>query len=109
MARSQARLATRSELTRTRYGASWPFALVGAVLRHVRSRGVDRKSRDQVQTGAIDPLRKWLALRASAMDLRIIPRPLWMPDDYLRSIEPLIAIVLGCMRWKSAKAHEVRR
>jgi hypothetical protein len=27
---------------------------------------------------------------------------------YLRSIEPLIAIVLGCMRWKSAQAHEVR-
>ena len=25
-----------------------------------------------------------------------------MPDVYLRSIEPLIAIVLGCMRWKSA-------
>jgi len=24
-----------------------------------------------------------------------------MADDYLRSIEPLIAIVLGCMRWKS--------
>src|SRR5712672_1302169 len=24
-----------------------------------------------------------------------------MPDDYLRSIEPLIAIVLGCMRWKA--------
>jgi len=24
-----------------------------------------------------------------------------MADDYLRSIEPLIAIVLGYMRWKS--------
>jgi hypothetical protein len=24
-----------------------------------------------------------------------------MPNLYLRSIEPLIAIVLGCMRWKS--------
>jgi hypothetical protein len=24
-----------------------------------------------------------------------------MPNVYLRSIEPLIAIVLGCMRWKS--------
>ena len=33
----------------------------------------------------------------------------WFRDDYLRSIEPLIAIVLGCMRWKSAQAHEVRR
>jgi len=32
-----------------------------------------------------------------------------MPDDYLRSIEPLIAIVLGYMRWKSAQAYEVRR
>src|SRR5215468_8351274 len=31
-----------------------------------------------------------------------------MPDVYLRSIEPLMAIVLGCMRWKSAQAHEVR-
>jgi hypothetical protein len=29
--------------------------------------------------------------------------------DYLRSIEPLIAIVLGCMRWKSAQAHGARR
>jgi hypothetical protein len=27
---------------------------------------------------------------------------------YLRSIEPLIAIVLGCTRWKSAQAYEVR-
>jgi len=25
-----------------------------------------------------------------------------MPDDYLRPIEPLIAIVLSCMRWKNA-------
>jgi hypothetical protein len=32
-----------------------------------------------------------------------------MPDGYLRAIEPLIAIVLGCMRWKSAQADEVRR
>src|ERR1700757_1372686 len=31
-----------------------------------------------------------------------------MPDDDLRSIEPLIAIVLGCMCWKSTQAHEVR-
>jgi hypothetical protein len=30
-----------------------------------------------------------------------------MPDDYLRAIEPLIAIVLGCMGWKSGQAHEV--
>jgi hypothetical protein len=35
--------------------------------------------------------------------------PFWTPDDYLRSIEPRIAIVLGCMRWKSAQSHEVRR
>jgi hypothetical protein len=48
-----------------------------------------------------DPLRKWSALRASALNFRIVPCPLWMADDYLRSIEPLIAIVLGCMRWKS--------
>jgi hypothetical protein len=32
-----------------------------------------------------------------------------MPDVYLRSIEPLIAIVLGCMHRKGAHAHEVRR
>ncbi|MDB5605231.1 MAG: hypothetical protein JWP25_2131 [Bradyrhizobium sp.] len=29
-------------------------------------------------------------------------------SSYLRSIEPLIAIVLDCMSWKSARAHEVR-
>jgi hypothetical protein len=28
--------------------------------------------------------------------------PLRMPDDYLRPIEPLIGIVLSCMRWKNA-------
>jgi len=32
-----------------------------------------------------------------------------MPADYLRSIELLIVIVLGCMRWKSAQAHQVRQ
>jgi hypothetical protein len=32
-----------------------------------------------------------------------------MPDDYPGSIELVIAIVLGCMRWKSAQAHQVRR
>jgi hypothetical protein len=32
-----------------------------------------------------------------------------MPDLYLRSIEPLIVIVLGCIRWKGAQADEVRR
>jgi hypothetical protein len=35
--------------------------------------------------------------------------PLWMPDLYLRSIEPLIVIVLGCIRWKGAQVNEVRR
>jgi hypothetical protein len=34
-------------------GRSIPFASVGAVPRHVRSRGVNRKSRNQEQTGAI--------------------------------------------------------
>jgi hypothetical protein len=29
-----------------------------------------------------------------------------MPDVYLRSIEPLIAIVLSCMRRKGAHADE---
>jgi hypothetical protein len=60
-------------------------------------------------TSEIDPLRKWSALRASTIDLRIVPYPLWMPDEYLRAIDPLIAIVLGCMRWKSAQDNEVRR
>jgi hypothetical protein len=60
-------------------------------------------------TALFDRLRKWSVLRARAANLRIVPWPLWMPDDYLRSIEPLIAVVLGCMRWKSAQAHEVRR
>jgi len=32
-----------------------------------------------------------------------------MPDEYLRAIEPLIEIVLGWMRWKSAQVDEVRR
>jgi len=53
----------------------------------------------------LTPLRKWSALRASAINLRIVPCLLWMPDVYLRSIEPLIAIVLGCMRWKYAQAN----
>ena len=56
-----------------------------------------------------DPLRELSALTASPTNLRMVPLPLYMPDDYLRSIEPLIAIVLGCMRWKSAQAYEVRR
>ena len=30
-----------------------------------------------------------------------------MPNDYPRSIEPVIAIVLGCITWKSGQAHEV--
>jgi hypothetical protein len=29
-----------------------------------------------------------------------------MPDDYLRAIERLIAIVVGCLHWNSAQAHE---
>jgi hypothetical protein len=32
-----------------------------------------------------------------------------MPDDYLRSIEPLIVIVLGCTRRKGAQADELPR
>jgi hypothetical protein len=30
-----------------------------------------------------------------------------MSDEYPRSIEPVIAIVLGSMEWKSAEVHEV--
>jgi hypothetical protein len=47
-------------------------------------------------------------LRAGAINLRIVPCPLQMPDISLRSIEPLIVIVLGCMRWKGAQVDEVR-
>jgi len=32
-----------------------------------------------------------------------------MPNVYQRSIEPLIAIVLGCVRRKGPQAHELRR
>jgi hypothetical protein len=32
-----------------------------------------------------------------------------MPDDYLRPIEPLIAIVLSCMRLKSAFSSQSHR
>jgi len=46
-------------------------------------------------TALFDRLRKWSVSRARAANLRIVPWPLWMPDDYLRSIEPLIAIVLA--------------
>jgi transposase len=41
---------------------------------------------------------------SSALNLRIVPCPFWIPDDHLRSIEPVIAIVLGCMRWKKRRA-----
>ena len=34
---------------------------------------------------------------SSVVNLRIVPRPLCLPDDYLRSMEPLITIVVGCM------------
>jgi len=34
----------------------------------------------------------------------IVPSSLWIADFYLRAIEPLIAIVLGCMRRKNAQA-----
>ncbi|MEH2567386.1 hypothetical protein V1289_007013 [Bradyrhizobium sp. AZCC 2289] len=50
---------------------------------------------DRLRFVTQDPLRKWSVLRARAVNLRIVPWPLWMPDDYLRSIEPLIAIVLA--------------
>jgi hypothetical protein len=53
----------------------------------------------RLTNGAFDRLRKGSVLRRAPQTLRIVPWPLWMPDDYLRSIEPLIAIVLGCMRW----------
>ena len=46
---------------------------------------------------------------SSALNLRIVPCPLQMPDISLRSIEPLIVIVLECMRRKGAETDEVRR
>src|SRR5712672_251493 len=42
-------------------------------------------------------------LEGASFNLRIVPCPLSMPDAYLRSIEPLIVIVLGCMRRKGAQ------
>jgi hypothetical protein len=44
-----------------------------------------------------------------AINLRIVPCPLQMPDAYLSPIEPPTLIGLGCMRWKGALADEVRR
>jgi len=44
-----------------------------------------------------------------AVNLRLVRCALWMPDDYPRPIEPLITVVLVCMRWKSAQVHEVQR
>jgi hypothetical protein len=41
-----------------------------------------------------DQLWKRSVCRTRAVNFRIVPLHLWMPDDYLRSIEPLIAIVL---------------
>jgi hypothetical protein len=34
---------------------------------------------------------------SSVVNLRIVPCPLCLPDDYLRSMEPPITIVVGCM------------
>jgi hypothetical protein len=52
-------------------------------------------------------MQNWSALGAGAINLRIVPCPLQMPDIYLRSIEPLIVIVLECMRRKGTEAEEV--
>jgi len=40
-------------------------------------------------------VRKWSVLRASAINLSYRSVPLWVLDVYLRSIEPLIAIILA--------------
>ena len=46
-----------------------------------------------------------MAFRASDVNLRIgAITPLGVPEEYPRAIELLIAIVLGCMRRKSAQA-----
>jgi hypothetical protein len=71
--------------------------------------GENRKTFARTEFFSVLPIAEVVGFRASAINLRIDPGHLWMPDDYLRAIEPLIAIVLGCMRWKSAQAHEVRR
>ena len=60
-------------------------------------------------TAESDLLRNWSALGAGAINLRIVPCPLQMPDISLRSIEPLIVIVLEWMCRKGAEADEVRR
>ena len=59
--------------------------------------------------GRVWPIAEPVGLRTGAINLRIVPCPLQMPDITLRSIEPLIVIVLGCMRRKGAQADEVRR
>ena len=57
-----------------------------------------------------DPFAELIGFKGGrAINLRIVPCPLQMPDAYLRSIEPLIVIVLGCMRRKGAQADEVQR
>ena len=48
--------------------------------------------------------RRGSSRRASALSVRIVPSSLWITDFYLRAIEPLIAIVLGCMHRKNAQA-----
>jgi hypothetical protein len=45
-------------------------------------------------------------IRPSAINLRIVSCRLFMLDVYLRSIEPLMVIVLGCVCRKGAEAYE---
>lgn len=40
------------------------------------------------------------AVLGEVINLRIVLCPLWMPDDYVGSIEPLIVIALGSGREK---------
>jgi hypothetical protein len=47
------------------------------------------------------------SLWPSAINIRIASCRLYMTDVYLRSIDPLIAIILGCMRRRGS--HKLRR
>ena len=86
-------------------------ALSGSPASYVLPLSADEKA-DQCSPDRAQPpsyLRKWSASRASAIDLCIVSVTPLDAGRYLRAIEPLIAIVLGCMRWNGAQADEVRR
>lgn len=83
--------------------------MVHVVDAFVEPRGPERLSTKVLSVCARkDHLRKWSALRGSALNFRIGPRHHLDDATTKRSIELLISIALACMRWKSAWPHEVR-